>query len=185
LDFIAYSGGMFGLFLGFSILSFVEIIFYYTINLIFNVWRRRKENLNEKKENYLQTYLKNSSVHGMNQIYGLELRHFVEKFFWIFCVLSSVFYSLYLSWDIFEKYAESTIVLSYDPNERSVESVKKIIIDKNSSIFNLIFPDSISGNHLESRSAHGLEEQTFSAQFIDVAIWTKRYRRNAARRWRF
>ena len=78
IDFIAYTGGAFGLFLGVSILSFVEIIYYSTIKMIFNWMRDRKKRMKigfedaivteETKKNYVMYYFSISTVHGMSQI---------------------------------------------------------------------------------------------------------------------
>lgn len=42
IDFLAYSGGALGLFLGFSVISAVEIIYYFTIRIIAFKFKDRK-----------------------------------------------------------------------------------------------------------------------------------------------
>jgi len=97
IDFIAYTGGAFGLFLGISITSFVEIFYYFTMRLIFG-WLIRNgygnkvepkldcvadENVdkietNESKLKHIKYYFSISTVHGMNQIV-MDYRHYVER----------------------------------------------------------------------------------------------------------
>ena len=91
IDFIAYTGGAFGLFLGISITSFVEFFYYFTIRLAFG-WLRRTPDVdkiesesNDSPEStqrsnfrYLVAYFSSSTIHGMNQIV-MDRRHFVER----------------------------------------------------------------------------------------------------------
>lgn len=53
VDFISNCGGLLGLFMGVSILSFIEILFYCTIRLICNYMRRGRdtEHLDDDVEN--------------------------------------------------------------------------------------------------------------------------------------
>jgi hypothetical protein len=84
LDFISYCGGSLGLFLGFSALSFVELLYYFSLKIIFDQKRKTKVQTlsgtpEQPKKNYLAVFLDNSSVHGCNQI-GMTNRHRVERF---------------------------------------------------------------------------------------------------------
>ncbi|KAG5668268.1 hypothetical protein PVAND_016215 [Polypedilum vanderplanki] len=95
LDFVSYIGGALGLFLGFSILSFVEIFYYFTIRIAFEFIRSKKKvsNMaiteNSRKENELNFYLANSSIHGMNQI-GMQNRNILEKILWFVFLISAI-----------------------------------------------------------------------------------------------
>ncbi|XP_063832891.1 pickpocket protein 28-like isoform X1 [Ostrinia nubilalis] len=42
-DFLANCGGLLGLFMGFSILSVVEIVYFFSLRILCAIWRRRKE----------------------------------------------------------------------------------------------------------------------------------------------
>jgi hypothetical protein len=84
LDFVSYCGGSLGLFLGFSALSAVELLYYFTLRLIFKRLRRnRVEDLStdhdEQKKNYLVEFFENSSVHGCNQVV-MKDRSWFERF---------------------------------------------------------------------------------------------------------
>jgi len=80
VDVIALVGGFFGLFLGFSILSFVEIIYYFMIRPIINKksLRNRTAFAGEPKHKALKNFtielLNESSIHGFNYIGEKEAR---------------------------------------------------------------------------------------------------------------
>ena len=90
IDFIAYTGGAFGLFLGLSIMSFVEVFYYFTIRLLFAFVREKRKDrkvrgefskvLDETKSrlSYLKFYFNISTVHGMIQII-MDNRNFIER----------------------------------------------------------------------------------------------------------
>ena len=97
IDFIAYTGGAFGLFLGISITSIVEIFYYFTMRLMFG-WLIRngygnkiepemdnvadeivdRKGIKESKIKYIKYYFSISTFHGMNQIV-MDYRHYVER----------------------------------------------------------------------------------------------------------
>jgi hypothetical protein len=85
LDLVGYCGGSLGLFLGFSLLSAVEFVYYFTLRLICLRTQRKKvagveiADETQKKKNYLIEFAENSSIHGFNQIV-FEKRHPVERF---------------------------------------------------------------------------------------------------------
>ncbi|KAL7012613.1 hypothetical protein ACKWTF_014955 [Chironomus riparius] len=133
IDFIAYTGGAFGLFLGISILSFVEIVYYSTIRIVFNWIRDRKKRmiirdvnaieLQDTKMSYVMFYFNISTVHGMSQIV-MEHRSLIERMFWILCLGFSLLYCGISSYEMYEKYDQATIAITYDSDESSVETVK-------------------------------------------------------------
>jgi hypothetical protein len=78
LDFISYCGGSLGLFLGFSALSAIELVYYFTMRLFFKRQRSNKVAIlisdeEKKAESYLVKFMKSSSIHGCN-------RHRIEQF---------------------------------------------------------------------------------------------------------
>jgi hypothetical protein len=82
LDFVSYCGGSLGLFLGFSALSAVEIVYYFTLRICFKRLRKKKvaslEERVEEKQNYLVEVMKSSSIHGCNQTV-MDYRHRFER----------------------------------------------------------------------------------------------------------
>jgi hypothetical protein len=81
LDFLSYIGGLLGLFAGFSVLSFVELVYWFLIRICLDKIRRvsskvvplirvptlrssRLDNFGKQVKNYLQE----SSIHGLSYI---------------------------------------------------------------------------------------------------------------------
>ncbi|KAG5667493.1 hypothetical protein PVAND_015473 [Polypedilum vanderplanki] len=130
LDFISYIGGAFGLFLGFSILSFVEICYYFSLKVFcafIRIKRRNRkvsnfQNDEKSSENELKFYLENSTIHGMNQI-GMKNRSKIERLIWLICLIGALVYSGMMSYEIYEKYRDAQIAITYDSSERSVEEI--------------------------------------------------------------
>lgn len=91
IDFIAYTGGAFGLFLGISIMSFVEVFYYFTIRLVFAYVRDKRKDKKVRGEfsksldttktklSYVKFYFGISTVHGMIQII-MDSRNFFERY---------------------------------------------------------------------------------------------------------
>jgi hypothetical protein len=84
LDFVSYCGGSLGLFLGFSVLSAIEIIYYFTIRLFFKrIWSKKVSNIvneeNRYKMSYIEEFLSVSHMQGCNQLVKKE-RHPLERF---------------------------------------------------------------------------------------------------------
>jgi hypothetical protein len=81
LDFLSYIGGLLGLFAGFSVLSFVELVYWFSIRVFLQRIRRasstvvplirvptlsssRLDNFGKQVKNYLQE----SSIHGLSYL---------------------------------------------------------------------------------------------------------------------
>jgi hypothetical protein len=83
LDFISYCGGSLGLFLGFSLVSAVELLYFFTLRAICQRKISRKvfpfsQADNQEKDIFLEV-MENSSIHGCNHAIAKN-RHFLEKF---------------------------------------------------------------------------------------------------------
>jgi hypothetical protein len=87
LDFVSQCGGSLGLFLGFSAVSVVELIFFFTMRLCFRMkTRNRVQSLTrtDKSEdrakitNYLVEVMRSSSIHGCNHAVKVDY-HLAEK----------------------------------------------------------------------------------------------------------
>jgi hypothetical protein len=84
LDFVSYCGGSLGLFLGFSTLSAIEIVYYFTLRLMCFKKSKKKvrcadSNDPPKQQNFLGSFMESSSIHGFNQIVK-DHRHWMERF---------------------------------------------------------------------------------------------------------
>jgi hypothetical protein len=87
LDFVSYCGGSLGLFLGFSAVSVIELVFFFTIRLIFRMRTRNrvqsftrtdKKEEDDKKVNYFVEVMSSSSIHGCNHAVCGDY-HWIEK----------------------------------------------------------------------------------------------------------
>ena len=74
-DFLSFVGGILGLFAGFSALSLVELIYWFTIRIVFSKFNIKvlpssSRNFAKlyKVKDYVETYLNESSIHGFNRI---------------------------------------------------------------------------------------------------------------------
>ena len=73
-DFLAVCGGILGLFIGFSALSFIELIYYPFLRLYWMVWRMRKEdNEQQSNQNAKDAAPKDTSIDNENR------KHLVSK----------------------------------------------------------------------------------------------------------
>jgi hypothetical protein len=84
IDFLSYCGGSLGLFLGFSALSAVEFLYYFTLRMFckrvgMNEVAPHPSEVEEPTKNYLVELMESSSVHGCNQVV-MKHRHFLERF---------------------------------------------------------------------------------------------------------
>jgi hypothetical protein len=116
IDFISYCGGSLGLFLGFSAVSSIEIVYYFTLRIICLKKQQAKVadiSQESKKSNYLIESVENSSVHGCNQIV-MEKRHWIERIIWILLVATAVVFCSTTTYDFFIKYKEMPIMMKYE-----------------------------------------------------------------------
>jgi hypothetical protein len=126
-DFVSYCGGSLGLFLGFSALSAIELVYYFTIRIVFRRIQRNKvasssEEVAEPKKRFIVEYLGSSSIHGCNQIVAPK-RSKLERCFWIFCVTVALVSCLLITRNSLMKYRSSPITMKYDDVLDSWEDV--------------------------------------------------------------
>jgi uncharacterized membrane protein len=126
LDFFSYTGGALGLFLGFSILSFIEIIYYFTIRICFEKLRQRKvhpaDTVKESPSNYIVNYFNSSSIHGMNQVV-FKHRHSIEKLIWLTLLVIALIYSGIVAVGIYDNYQNASIIMTYEDKLVKTEDV--------------------------------------------------------------
>jgi hypothetical protein len=72
IDFLSYCGGSLGLFLGFSLISAVELVYYFTLRLLcLKIQTRRvkpEESDKANRKSDIVEMMANSTIHGFNQI---------------------------------------------------------------------------------------------------------------------
>ncbi|CAG9812250.1 unnamed protein product [Chironomus riparius] len=122
LDFFSYVGGILGLFAGFSALSFVEIIYWFTIRVLFKHFGKRDAKVYPFEENntkcskfieFLQSFLSESSIHGLWHIHEFSLisRQVMKK------------YEIFNEILITQASAPNSRVIAYDDNYKSVDDI--------------------------------------------------------------
>jgi hypothetical protein len=126
-DFLSYCGGSLGLFLGFSALSAIELVYYFTIRIFFRRMQMKKvasstEEVAEPKKRFVVECLEGSSIHGCNQIVAPKRSKF-ERCLWIFCVVVALVSCLLISRSSLMKYKSSPITMKYDDVLESWEDV--------------------------------------------------------------
>jgi len=84
-DFLSFVGGFLGLFAGFSALSFIELIYWFTIRVFLvnlNRLRAKVHPISQSIQNtskwlkikdFFMSYFSESSIHGLSQVFELSL----------------------------------------------------------------------------------------------------------------
>jgi hypothetical protein len=118
VDFASYCGGSLGLFLGFSVLSAVEIVYYFSVRIL--CFKKQQNRVSSeqvggeiKQKNYLMESVGSSSIHGCNQI-AMDNRHIFEKIFWTIVVCGTLVCCCRPTYTLFVNYQKSTIMMKYE-----------------------------------------------------------------------
>lgn len=137
--FLSNVGGIFGLLMGFSILTAVEIIYFSTLRVAFRNWKQQQFNNDEtvvRNRNGIlgfmlkilkatlkpfQNYFTNSSLHSAVYIAN---RHLVEKLFWLICFALSVVSCAISSRNLYRYMKANPIVISISEESRSIQSIQ-------------------------------------------------------------
>ncbi|KAG5679881.1 hypothetical protein PVAND_009418 [Polypedilum vanderplanki] len=100
LTFLSFVGGLLGLFAGFSLLSAVELFYWFFVRIFIRKCNRKTtivHPINEeikKEPNIVKDFFKNSSIHGLSYAIDTNL---IEKLFWTFFVTFSITSCILLS----------------------------------------------------------------------------------------
>ncbi|CAH2092889.1 unnamed protein product [Euphydryas editha] len=128
-DFLANCGGLLGLFMGFSILSVAEIIYFLTLrcncfknkrdkDIKKNIEPATTDNVQIKRgttsliKQYFIDYTANSNLHGLKYI-GEKERTTVEKIFWLLMFTCCVVFCAYLIQKVWVKWNDSPVIVSF------------------------------------------------------------------------
>jgi hypothetical protein len=128
LDFVGYCGGSLGLFLGFSAVSAIEIVYYLSLRII--CFKRQSNKISSsdrnneavKTKNYLVEFVENSSIHGCNQIV-MKRRHWIERLFWIILVFVAIFSCGSTTHNSLMKYLNAPVMIKYEDSLKSSEEI--------------------------------------------------------------
>jgi Amiloride-sensitive sodium channel len=136
---LANCGGLLGLFLGVSVMSFLEIAYFCTIRLWCNLksWINNNQELvvskaeQEYQKNKISRILKQlitdysskTTIQGINYATDTNLS-LIERFWWTIVVILSVLCCGSLIFDVIQHYDQSPIIVSYANKETSISDVK-------------------------------------------------------------
>jgi Amiloride-sensitive sodium channel len=129
-DFLANCGGLMGLFLGVSVISLLEIVYFCSIRVCFN--RRTDESRIDSEKNLQKTkgllqilkdlvadYSTKTTIQGINYIADTELSR-TERYWWSIVVVISIFFCGSLISDIFMRYRDSPVIINLANEETSI-----------------------------------------------------------------
>lgn len=128
LDFFSYVGGILGLFAGFSALSFVEIIYWFTMRCFMRNYRKRDVKIypiivdqesSSKLFEFIESFLSESSIHGLAQIFEFS---WTTGLIWIFFITTSLTFCFHLILSTQANSSESRVI-AYDDNFKDVKDV--------------------------------------------------------------
>jgi Amiloride-sensitive sodium channel len=141
IDFLANCGGLLGLCLGVSVISFLELIYFCTIRQCFGKRQRdvdrgetivveEFQKLHSRSNRFLKTikditveYLEKTTIKGIQNIVESKLTP-IERIWWTIVMIFSVFCCGSLIADIFEQYDKSPVVISYAKEETLISNVE-------------------------------------------------------------
>jgi Amiloride-sensitive sodium channel len=137
-DFLANCGGLLGLFLGASVISFLEIVYFSCIRLCFN--RKIDETRIEFANNSRRTkgflkilrtliadYFEKTTIQGIKYIAHTKLSR-TERFWWTIIVAISVICCGSLISNIFRRYRLSPVTINLAKDETPISSVRKYFL---------------------------------------------------------
>jgi hypothetical protein len=139
-DFFGNCGGLLGLFLGVSVISLLEIVYFFTIRLFFNLKSEvpvfSYQNNGAEKDNSKHSFFKiakdlvadystKTSIQGLNYIADTSLTLF-ERLWWLVIFVVSVFCCGLFIFDVFQRYDSSPIIVSLAETETLISSVSTI-----------------------------------------------------------
>jgi hypothetical protein len=129
-----------GLFAGFSFLTFLELFFFFVFHPLVRKLKRSKvepseisiEELHDQGSKlwgfikkcfkYFYHYMEESSLHGLNHASFKNLKA-VERIFWLVAFVASMFWCSILLIDMYIKYQNAPLVISFDGDFQNVNSV--------------------------------------------------------------
>ncbi|KAL7019577.1 hypothetical protein ACKWTF_011168 [Chironomus riparius] len=152
MDLLSHLGGFLGLIAGFSFLSFVELIYWFTFRAVVKNCHRstRVYPFNEHSENQrnfisfdqiTKDFLKSSSIHGLRYIAEKNL---IDKIFWATFIIGSAIIGTILILKTNEKLPNNQVI-SYDDSLEYRGNVRLQLIMSNYNVkhvfsFKIIFP---------------------------------------------
>jgi hypothetical protein len=151
IDFLSYCGGSLGLFLGFSLISAIEIVYYFTLRVLCVKSQRNRVEPEESdvsnrvnQRSYLSKMMESSTIHGLNQVAKENRSSFERHVNWlVFSQNCSLFKSFRLCWVVivalamilgssttvrmFFHYQNATVLMKYEEIIENSQQVRMIL----------------------------------------------------------
>lgn len=175
IDIFAFVGGLLGLFFGFSVLSFAEIVYFFGVRVI---WRNQQNvstdlrNQEESKNSfllpvklYVLSYMKSSSIHSFAFIGDAE-RNLIERGVWLATFVFSMTGCTLMILKLYQKLDINVISLSIDDGVYDASNIPFPAIT-----FNGKYPNYRDNLVLDYKMFDGSEE-TFEKTFDYDSIFT-------------
>jgi Amiloride-sensitive sodium channel len=126
-----------GLFLGVSVISFIELFYFCTIRLFFNLMSENEVILEEThslKNNhggsnwlalarkFIEDYFSNTTIQGFKYMTDNK-RSLFERLWWLIVFVISIFCCGSLILEVFERYDRAPIIVSFAEKETPIQDV--------------------------------------------------------------
>jgi Amiloride-sensitive sodium channel len=136
IDFLANCGGLLGLCLGVSVLSFVEIVYFCTFRLRFEKRMDEPMIMEEPQRNLIKTrrylkisqdlirdYVNKTTIQGVKYLAEPSLTS-AERIWWMIILFISVFACGSLIFDILRRYDQSPAIINFANEETPISQVE-------------------------------------------------------------
>lgn len=129
-----------GLFAGFSLLTILELIFYFIVRpsveylksktkvhpiRVRQVQQNSSPRCAEKSLTYFYHYMEECSLHGLNHATFKNLQ-LIERIFWLIAFVVSMIFCGFLLNTMYSKYVNAPITISYDGDINNIKNVRYI-----------------------------------------------------------
>jgi Amiloride-sensitive sodium channel len=137
-DFLANCGGLMGLCLGVSVISLFEIVYFCTLRLWFNLSSNkihdrgqsvvleepnsRSTGLLKLTKDLFADYSKKTTIQGIKYVANGKLSQ-IERLWWVVVVVISTICCGTLISDVFKRYDENPVIISFENQETPVSQV--------------------------------------------------------------
>ncbi|KAF5280821.1 hypothetical protein FQR65_LT14928 [Abscondita terminalis] len=111
MDFLSSCGGLLGLFVGFSLISFIEVIYFFTLRIMCNCRLFGTKNWSE--------CCAITSIHGCKFL-GEKKRSFFERTFWMIVLITCLFFCSTWIIEAYHKWQTTPVVVSFATTETPI-----------------------------------------------------------------
>lgn len=135
-DILAFIGGLLGLFLGFSALSFIEFLYFFTLEPLAGRFTQKRVKASNEAEGikfrptralkamkrYIFSYMKSSSIHSFNYI-GDSDRLWIERVAWLIAFILSMTCCSLMVQQLYQKLNINSIAMAIQDHSQDVSQI--------------------------------------------------------------